>query len=81
MVVELDNETAIVEADFGLDKVFEEVVGDGATSDVFEEYLHRRLVLKHAVLSIESEMCCMQVDNEGWRIAGMLVENVRIGDD
>lgn len=48
---------------------------------MFEEDPHRRFVLEHAILAIESEVSGMHVNNEGRRATAILLQDVLIGCD
>lgn len=46
------------------------------TSEMDEKCLHWRVIAEAAVLLIEAEMCGVKVDDERWRPARELAQNV-----
>ena len=79
MVMHLYDETPLIKRHPPLGKVFEHIVGDRTSPEVLEKYAHRRLVLEHALLLIETEVRRVQVDYERRRVPGELLENIFIG--
>ncbi len=76
MVVNLHNQTAVVEGHAALGEVVEHVVRDRPGPEVFEKELHGGVVRKGAFLLVEAEVFRVKVDDQGRRVPGELPENV-----
>ena len=75
MIVDLDDQTVIVEGNVARKELLKHVVGYCLRSQMLQELFHRRVIWKVPVLLIKLPRIWVQMDDEGGRVASELGED------